>query len=333
MVDIEKKDLLKIVKNISGHRICIIGDLMIDEYWIGGVKRISPEAPVPVVDIKKRELRLGGAANVAFNISALGGKQFLIGTVGDDQMGERLKQLLQAKGMSDEGIIVDPDRPTTRKTRIVAENQHITRVDHEDSSPVSDMISDMVLKLLKEKVADFNAVIFQDYNKGMLTESLIERTIGIVRNAGKIISVDPKRQNFFSYKNATVFKPNLKEAEEALGLPLGKKADIEKNGPVLREKLQCNSLLITRGGEGMSLFTDEVYHVPTRAKKVSEVSGAGDTVISTITCALCAGANHQEAAVLANIAAGYVVEEVGIVPISKKVLLSRVHGENDVISD
>lgn len=329
MLNIEKKQLLQWVEKIQGKRILIIGDLMVDEYWIGGVKRISPEAPVPIVNVVKRELRLGGAANVAFNVAALGAKPFLFGTVGDDTMGKRIIQLLQAKGMDERGVIVDSSRPTTRKTRILADNQHVTRVDHEDSSPISDKTADVIFNSIKNRIDEFDAVIFQDYNKGVLGKELIEKIIGISRAAGKIITVDPKYLNFFSYTGATLFKPNLKEVEEALGESLQLEADLEKQGIQLREKLGCDYLLITRGGEGMSLFSDTVFHVPTYAKKVREVSGAGDTVISTITCALSAGANYKEAAILANIAAGYVVGEVGIVPINKKILVERIENETE----
>lgn len=327
MKNISVSKLQTTVDQIKGKKICIIGDLMVDEYWVGDVSRISPEAPVPVVEVTERELRLGGAANVALNVRSLGATPLLMGVIGDDSMGERMRQLLSAKGLSDDGLQVAPKRLTTRKTRILAENQHITRVDHENNHPISGEQIDGLCAYFEEIIHTIDAVIFQDYNKGVLTPELIERLIDKANKNNKIITVDPKKENFFAFPNVTLFKPNLKEAETAMGLSLKEDRDLEETGRKMLDRLKCQSLLITRGSSGMTLFSDGVHHVPTFARKVSEVSGAGDTVISTLTCSMCAGASIKEAAVLANIAAGYVVEQVGIVPISAAVLKERISEE------
>ena len=321
------KQFNQIINDFAGKKICVIGDLMIDEYLIGKVSRISPEAPVPVVNIQKRELRLGGAANVALNLASLGISPYLIGVIGDDNGGVRMGELLSAKGLNEEYIVTEPGRITTRKTRVLADNQHITRVDRENVHPISGETQDKILRAFEEIVHEIDAVIFEDYNKGVLTDGLIHAIIERANEAGKIITVDPKKENFFAYQNVTLFKPNVKEAEEASGKSMRATADLERYGRDLQKKLRCQYLLITRGSSGMSLFADNVIHVPTLARQVSEVSGAGDTVISTLTGALCAGASVEEAAILSNIAAGYVVEQVGIVPITREILRKRVAEE------
>jgi rfaE bifunctional protein kinase chain/domain len=318
------KNLLDIISGFSGKKICVIGDLMVDEYLIGEVSRISPEAPVPVVGIKRRELRPGGAANVALNLASLGIVPYLIGVVGNDGMGRRLADMLSGKGLREDFIVTEEKRITTRKTRVLAENQHITRVDQEELRPVSEATRAEIYRRFEIALKEADAVIIEDYNKGLLSAEIIGDIIEIANAAGKIITVDPKKENFFAYKNVTLFKPNVKEAEEATGKPMQREEELEKHGKELQRKLNCKYLLITRGGSGMSLFTDKVLHVPTLARQVSEVSGAGDTVISALTGALTAGASAEDAAIMANLAAGYVVEQVGIVPITKEILRRRI---------
>jgi rfaE bifunctional protein kinase chain/domain len=301
---------------------------MIDKYVWGTVVRISPEAPVPVVEVNTETERLGGAANVANNIQSLGGIPVLFGVVGNDANGARLLQLVEQQGCTTEGIVTDESRPTTIKTRVIAHNQHVVRIDSEQKKEISAAIQEKILTVLRHIIGGLDAIIFEDYNKGVIAASLITHVIELARKNNTIVTVDPKFNNFFSYRNVTVFKPNIKEAEEALGRKLLTDADVDKAGKELLERLQAENVLITRGEKGMSLFdrSGAVVTVPTQAQKVADVSGAGDTVIATLTLALAGGATLHEAALLANHAAGVVVAEVGIVPIKPAALLHSVAG-------
>jgi rfaE bifunctional protein kinase chain/domain len=301
---------------------------MIDKYVWGTVARISPEAPVPVVEVDTETERLGGAANVANNIQSLGGIPVLFGVVGNDANGARLLQLVEQQGCTTEGIVTDESRPTTIKTRVIAHNQHVVRIDSEQKKEISAAIQEKILTVLRHIIGGLDAIIFEDYNKGVIAASLITHVIELARKNNTIVTVDPKFNNFFSYRNVTVFKPNIKEAEEALGRKLLTDADVDKAGKELLERLQAENVLITRGEKGMSLFdrSGAVVTVPTQAQKVADVSGAGDTVIATLTLALAGGATLHEAALLANHAAGVVVAEVGIVPIKPAALLHSVAG-------
>ena len=301
---------------------------MIDKYVWGTVARISPEAPVPVVEVDKETERLGGAANVANNIQSLGGIPVLFGVVGNDVNGTQLLQLVEQQGCTTEGIVTDESRPTTIKTRVIAHNQHVVRIDSEQKKEISAVIQEKILAVLRRVVGGLDAIIFEDYNKGAIAAPLITQVIELARKNNTIVTVDPKFNNFFSYQNVTVFKPNIKEAEEALGRKLLTDADVNQAGKELLERLHAGNVLITRGEKGMSLFdrSGAVVTVPTQAQKVADVSGAGDTVIATLTLALAGGATLHEAALLANHAAGVVVAEVGIVPIEPTALLHSIAG-------
>jgi rfaE bifunctional protein kinase chain/domain len=295
----------------------IIGDLMIDEYLIGRVSRISPEAPVPVVEINAQTYRLGGAANVALNISSLGCESIMVGAIGDDMAGDTLLELLHERKVSSDGMIRLIDHPTTVKTRIIGDSQHVARVDRENSSYLHSEYESQLTGKINELIDSVDAIIIEDYNKGVLTEGIINFIKKKTAEKNKIITVDPKFKNFLKYQNVTVFKPNIKETEEALALKISNDNDLISAGQALLNRLNSENILITRGSEGMSLFeaNGEVTHVPTRARNVADVSGAGDTVISTLTAAMCSGASLREAATIANFAAGIVCEEIGIVPI------------------
>jgi len=308
----------------------IIGDLMLDEYLIGKVARISPEAPVPVIEVNKQDIRLGGAANVANNILSLGCIPVLVGIIGNDRMGDIFKNLLREKNIYPDGLVCIENRPTTVKTRIIGESQHIARVDHESKEYIDFENENLVLQKINEILPTVDGIIFEDYNKGVLTKTIIETTINLARKQNKLITVDPKFKNFLEYKNATVFKPNIKETEEALAVSILRNEELEKAGAILMEKLKPECLLITKGSNGMTLFEKEskITHVSTKARKVADVSGAGDTVISVLTAAIAGGANFQEAATLANYAAGIVCEEVGIFPIDKDKLYKVCIGKN-----
>lgn len=322
MVNFKKERLDQIFKGFEKNRIAVIGDLMLDVYIWGKVARISPEAPVPVVEVQEESYRFGGAANVGMNIKSLGGSPILIGVIGYDREGTIIDALMEENDFEKDGIIYDDERPTTVKTRIIAHNQHVVRIDKEDKRNISEEIEDKILKHLNLNKDKINGIILEDYNKGVLTRTLISRVIEFARSNNIIITVDPKFDNFFEYKNVTVFKPNRKETEDALGMRLDSEEKVIEAGMKLKEKLNPEYLLLTRGEKGMTLFGKDssVHSIPTRARKVADVSGAGDTVIATLTMALAAGAEIEEAATIANLAAGLVCEEVGVVPIDRELL-------------
>jgi len=314
---LSKDRVEKILGGGKGKRILVLGDLMIDRYLWGNVTRISPEAPVPIINIEDEEIRFGGAANVANNLIGLEAEPLLVGTVGDDHWGEVFREMLHQQSLVAEGLVTDPRRPTTIKTRIIGNNQHIARVDREKAFRISPETRERILTFIHSVISEVDAVILEDYNKGVLIPSLVKDVIALANRHDKIITVDPKFDNFLSYRNVTLFKPNKKETEEALAMRLATKTDIRKAGMLLLKKLRAQSVLITLGENGMALFREDgaVSFSETRARQVADVSGAGDTVIATLTCALSAGATLEEAASLANFAAGVVCEEVGVVPI------------------
>lgn len=296
---------------------------MVDRYYWGTVTRVSPEAPVPVVDVNTESVRLGGAANVANNIQSLGGMTLLVGLIGDDHPGRMFQEILRDQGMDTAGIVVDSSRPTTMKTRVIAHSQHVVRIDYESKAECPEHIRHQIIDAVKYNIHSLDGIILEDYNKGVITKEIIHELIAVAQKYNKIITVDPKFNNFFEYKNVTVLKPNLREAEEILGGRLRTSEDIDNAGRKLLEMLSAQNLLLTRGEQGMSLYesSGDVTHFGTQAANVQDVSGAGDTVISTLTIALAGGANVREAAALANCAAGVVVGAVGIVPIEPQPLI------------
>jgi len=278
------------------------------------------------VEVVKETERLGGAANVANNIKTLGGEPVLVGVVGDDANGSLLTKLLADQNCPINGIVKDASRPTTVKTRVIAHGQHVVRIDHEQKRDISTAVQEQILAILGKNIANLDGIILEDYNKGVITAPLIHNIIEAAGTHKKIVTVDPKFQNFFEYKNASVFKPNRKEVEEALGMKLTSEESLREAVGVLKKKLNAENILVTRGEEGMSLLDDKgsLIHLPTRAQHVADVSGAGDTVIATLTMALASGASIYESASLANFAGGVVCGEVGIVPILPDTLLTRV---------
>jgi len=322
MIKFTEERLLNLFKNFENVKVAVIGDLMLDRYIWGSVNRISPEAPVPVIEVEGEDSKLGGAGNVANNIKSLGAFPLLIGVVGDDREGEILFDLMKREGFNTGGIIVDRSRPTTVKTRVIAHNQHVVRIDRESREPINYSIQERIKEIVLQNIHQLNAIIIEDYNKGVIVRNLIHDLIDIANKYGIVITVDPKFDNFFEFKNVTVFKPNRKEVEDVLGRKIDTEEKVIEAGKILLERLKCEYLLLTRGEKGMTLFTKngDVKHIPTKARKVADVSGAGDTVISTITVALASGADIIESASLANYAAGIVVEEVGVVPVDKEKL-------------
>lgn len=321
---LKKERVAEIINGFSGKKVLVIGDIMIDEYLSGKVTRLSPEAPVPIIEIEDENTRFGGAANVALNIKELGCKAILVGITGEDRHAEIFNRLMKKHGI-ESGILQSKERPTTVKTRIIGDNQHIARVDRELVKYLSDDEQQLLMEKIETLLEHVDAVILEDYNKGVLAAELIKFIIENCNKRDLPVFVDPKFENFSQYKNVTIFKPNVKEAQQALARNFNYDDDVEQAGHQLLEELNCKSILLTRGPKGLSLFEKgKVTHIPTQARKVADVSGAGDTVISTLTAAHIGGANNLEAAILANIAAGIVVEEVGIIPVTKDKLLAAV---------
>ncbi len=309
----DKKSLLGRLERFKSANILVVGDIILDQFIWGKVSRISPEAPVPVVDINHESIMLGGAANVLNNIVSLGGRAGICGAVGDDEMGRRIVHELRLKKIDTDGIIVDNCRPTTVKTRVIAHNQQVVRFDRESKGDIACASEDIILDYLKTHNHTFSGIIISDYAKGVVTKKLVS---GIVKMAGekKIpVAVDPKVGHFDYYKKVTVVTPNNLEASQAAGFEITDEVSIAAAGKKLIERLKSEAVLITRGEQGMSLFLNggKPVHIPTVAKEVYDVTGAGDTVIAVLMLALSAGADMREAAVIANHAAGIVVGEVG----------------------
>ncbi|MFC1729884.1 D-glycero-beta-D-manno-heptose-7-phosphate kinase [candidate division KSB1 bacterium] len=317
MIQIQKHRLKQLLNACKNKKAAVVGDIMLDRYIWGSVSRISPEAPVPVVEVSEESSRIGGAANVANNIHSLGGVPLLFGVIGDDVPGNDLKEKLAETKMETFGIVTDKTRPTTMKTRIIAHNQHVVRTDFELKNDIAGDIADNLLNKLEGVIKELSIIILQDYNKGVLTQSCIERIISLAKEHGCPVTVDPKFNNFFEFRDVTLFKPNIKETQSALGFILDSEERIAAAGKLLIERLNSEHVLITRGSAGMSLFSQDGFsvNVPAKAKNIADVSGAGDTVISVLSMILAAGGDMLEAATVANYAAGIVVGEVGIVPV------------------
>jgi rfaE bifunctional protein kinase chain/domain len=326
MTQFTEQRLNALLEAFTGKRIAVLGDLMVDRYYWGTVRRVSPEAPVPVVEVESESVRLGGAANVAHNIRSLGGTPILIGLVGSDHPGQVLQDLVREQGFATHGVVLDPVRPTTIKTRVIAQNQHVVRIDYESKQPCPPALRDQILDVIRKEAPSLAGIVIEDYNKGVVTRELIGEVIELAHAHHVMIAVDPKFDNFLEFKHVTVFKPNRREAEEVLGGRLRTNAEVERAGKRLLELLQAENVLLTRGKDGMSLFEANggVAHAGTVADNVQDVSGAGDTVIATLAMALGSGASIREACVLANCASGVVVGAVGIVPIQREELRSAV---------
>ncbi|MCS6809521.1 MAG: PfkB family carbohydrate kinase, partial [Bacteroidota bacterium] len=267
-------------------RIAVVGDVMLDRYFWGSVQRISPEAPVPVVDIEHESAHLGGAANVAANIQALGAEPLMLGIIGDDDAGSTIIELMRNASMSTIGLVTDSMRPTTVKTRILGNNQHIARLDRETRAPIEHYLAERLLNILQQEhtTKRLAGLVLQDYNKGVLTSSLIRSLISFAQAYSLPVFADPKQAHFFDYRNVTLFKPNRKETQDALGFTLAHDNDIRKAGTILLERLSAENVLITLGAQGMMLFerNGTMHSIPTKARRVADVSGAGDTAIATL---------------------------------------------------
>ncbi|MFK4786066.1 D-glycero-beta-D-manno-heptose-7-phosphate kinase [Fusobacterium sp. MFO224] len=318
-----------ILSNFNKLKIAVVGDIMLDDYLIGTVERVSPEAPVPVVLVKKEKFVLGGAGNVVNNLSALGVKTYCYGIVGDDTDGEKLLRSMKKIGVETSGIIKSEERPTIVKRRILGGNQQLLRIDWEDPTNIDDLLEEAILDSISKNIESIDAIILSDYNKGVLTPRLSKEIIKLARKNNKIITVDPKPSNIKNYVGASSMTPNKKEA--FLCLKNSEKLDINEIGIDVREMLKLDNLLITRSEEGVSLYDDKgITNIPTFAKEVFDVTGAGDTVISVYTLAKAAGATWEEAAKIANTAAGIVVGKIGTSTATKEEIIdfyNDIYGE------
>ncbi len=330
-MDIDIKRFDKFAEEASRRRIAVLGDIMIDHYIIGNVSRISPEAPVPILESLTDEYRLGGAANVALNISTLDAKTYLIGVVGKDNNSSILMNLLHEKNIDSSLIVIDDQRPTTIKSRITSKKQQIVRVDREVTTPISKHIEDEIISNFSKIVQDIDALIIEDYNKGLLTERVITSVIDIAKANNIIISVDPKVENFFNYKGVTVFKPNLVELSKNMNKKITNEKDLQSIAWQLFKQIKAQYLVVTLGEKGMLIFEHDrnIFSLPTYAREVFDVSGAGDTVISTLTLALTLTNSILESAIIANHAAGVVCGKQGTSPTNWEEIRESVEEESE----
>lgn len=312
------RDFLSLDKN---RHILVIGDLMLDHYVWGDVERISPEAPVPVVQMSRESFRMGGAGNVANNIASLGLDVSIMGIIGKDAHGDRMKELLSKAEINYKGIILDKERPTTTKTRIIAHNQQVVRIDRESSDDIMEDYDNEIFNYLERNIHNYDAVIISDYNKGFITKGNIFKIIDICNKNGILIAIDPKKSDLMVYDNTFIITPNIKEIENYTGRKIGcNNLDvIRDHGIEILERSKIKNLLITLGEAGLMLFTrshkTDYTYIKTRAKSVFDVTGAGDTVISAFMSAYICGFDVLKSACLANIAAGLVIRKIGTTPI------------------
>ena len=315
-------DFDALFSGFNSKKVLVVGDAMIDAYMLGEINRMSPEAPVPVVEVKKHENRLGGAANVALNLQSMGATPILCSVIGNDSQSILFKELIQNANLSNKGLLTSKERRTTLKTRVIAENKHQLRIDEEDTHPIT--CETEFLNLIQELIADVDVVILQDYNKGVLTAKVIAKVIEIANTKNIPTIVDPKKQNFLAYKNCTIFKPNLAEIKAGMNIDFNPDItqEIEKAAADLRELLNAKGVLLTLSGRGICINTKENFtHTPAFKRNIIDVSGAGDTVVSVAALCLASNMNLNDLSVLSNLAGGLVCEEVGVVPIQKEKLL------------
>ncbi len=315
--------IVEILDEARDLRVLVVGDLMLDRYMSGRVDRISPEAPVPVVLLEEESAAVGGAGNVAANVAALGSGCEVVGCVGKDVHGRVLREAMEELGISTGGVVAAEDRPTTVKTRVLARRQQVVRVDQEEEADVGAELTGVLEEALRQVASACDAIVLEDYNKGVLVEPLIQTALGLGMEAGIPTVVDPKRIRFFAYRGTTVFKPNAKELADALGSRL--QPDDPGWMESTRRHLECENLLVTLGEEGMSLQTNggEHLHVPTVARSVYDVSGAGDTVTAVVAVAMAAGASPLEASVLANHAAAVEVGKTGVATVRPEEIIEH----------
>jgi len=317
---INKADIVSFFDEIHSKKILVIGDVMLDKYFFGRIDRISPEAPVPVVNVNDKSMRLGGAANVALNLKALGVEAHLLAIRGEDKDGENLESLLSEKAIAS-SLVKIPSRPTTVKTRIISKNQQVLRVDEESTEALSEESFDMVKKAFTELMSEpsFDAIVLQDYDKGLFSEGLIQFIIEKAKEKNIPVSVDPKKKHFSNYNSCTLFKPNLKEAKEGLNIDIDAydSESVLSACKKLATELGASSVLITLSENGLIFYSrDAEGHIAAHKRNIADVSGAGDTFISVLSAGLAIDSSLLLSSQLANVASGLVCEEVGVVPLN-----------------
>ena len=329
-----KDDILKLFNEFNQQKVLIIGDVMIDSYLWGIVDRMSPEAPVPIVSVHERVDRLGGAANVAMNIKALGATPIICSVIGKDAKGKEFINLLDKRGLSKSGIVISSNRKTTTKFRIFGNKSQIIRVDEETTTDLSKDDFEQLKKHINDifDIIKIDIIIFQDYDKGVINADLIDMIFKKSRNLNIPVVVDPKKKNFYAYKNFDFFKPNLKELKEGLNLDFNHRNidELSKAAQLLKEKINIGMIMITLSEDGVYISNDTERHlIPAHIRAISDVSGAGDTVISLAALCLALKLPPEEIAYISNIAGGLVCEEVGVVPINKDKLLKEIERLSD----
>jgi rfaE bifunctional protein kinase chain/domain len=321
-------DIHALFETFKTKKIIVLGDVMLDAYIIGKVSRISPEAPVPIVIFDKNEERLGGAANVALNLSSLGAKAYICSVIGKDNEGEQLIKLLEQNSISSNGIVLSESRKTTVKTRIIGNNQQLLRIDSEQTNPISNQEESALFLKLESLIADgVDALIFQDYNKGTLNQDFIQKVITLCEKNNVSTSVDPKKMNFFAYEGVTLFKPNLKELKEGIDFQfnIDNLTDFNQAVEVLRKKLKHKITFITLSENGVYIKNDEKEKfVSAHVRNISDVSGAGDTVISLAALCLASDLDIEDIAEISNLAGGLVCEKPGVVSVNKDELMQEL---------
>ena len=318
-------NISRLFDQFENTKVLVLGDVMIDAYFYGSVSRISPEAPVPIVNLTKKEQRLGGAANVALNLKSLGAVPIICSIKGNDADGQRLKELCRENGLVIEGLINDYKRETTVKTRIIGNSHQLLRIDEEDTADIDESVEDLVYEAVNSFIDQVDVLIFQDYNKGLLTAELIQRVIALCTSKKVPMVVDPKFNNFYEYKGVTLFKPNKKEIQQAENITdkLNLR-DIKVLASTVRQKLNANKIMTTLSEDGIIIINEtETIHLPAHARKILDVSGAGDSVLSVAALCVAAGISDEITAALSNLAGGIVCEQIGVVPIDKDLLLGE----------
>lgn len=310
-------------------KVLVVGDLILDEYLWGEAERISPEAPVQVVDVSRQDMRLGGAGNVINNLLSLGCQVKVASVIGDDEDGRTVLNRLELRGIQDDGVVLSAARKTSRKTRVLASNQQIVRIDRESRKEINDALAQHLIKFVTPQLPHVQVVLLSDYLKGVLTDRLTKNLINLCRDAGVPVLVDPKGKDYSKYRGATLLTPNLKEAAEATGIRISSGEDVSRAGRQLLKDLALDALVLTRGEKGMSLFVEgrNEIQLPSMVREVFDVTGAGDTVLATIGFGLAGGLDFQDAVILANMAAGVVVGKVGTSTVTPNEILQSISHE------
>ena len=322
----DSKRLIRYIDRFPEVKLLVVGDVMVDQFIWGDVRRISPEAPVPVVEVEKDALLLGGAANVLHNVVSLGGKAELFGLIGPDEMGRKLVHLLRKINCGSDGLVVEHERPTSIKTRVIARGQQVVRFDREKRIPASADSIQKMIALMRQRFPEVRGIILSDYGKGLVTGEFMKALRRAVTRQNLLVAVDPKRSDFNFYRGATLITPNKAEAETASGIKIKKREDLRKVAETLRGQGNFNHVLITLGEEGMALLEEDgtLTFIPTVAREVYDVSGAGDTVIATMALSVASGLTIREACEVANYAAGIVVVEVGTATVTPERLKEEI---------